>query len=112
MPRGTVLELQSAVDVYRAISSTDKLVVMDFYAAWCGPCKVLGPVIVALAAEYPQAEFYKVDVDQVAAAAEAHAVVSLPTVVLFRDGAEVARVVGADKRALEAAVAKHGTHAA
>jgi len=104
MPCATVVQLTTDMDVRRAIQTSPNLVVIDFYAHWCGPCKVLAPVMGALAARHPTVDVYKVDVDQLSAIADQLSVTSLPTILLFKAGIEVARIVGADKTVIEAAV--------
>lgn len=108
MPCSTVIELASALDVQRVITTSANLVVIDFFAEWCGPCRALAPVLVGMAQQHVNVDFYKVDVDRVPDVADQMSVVSLPTVVFFRGGAEVARVVGANKTQIEATVAKYG----
>ena len=44
--------------------NADKLVVIDFYAAWCGPCKIIGPKLLVMAEEFPEVAFAKIDVDE------------------------------------------------
>jgi len=84
-------------------------VVVDLGAAWCGPCQTIGPVVAQLASDLAgRATFVAVDVDDVPGAAAEFGVATLPTFVVFRDGAEAARVVGADERALRQALADAG----
>ncbi|MGI6169201.1 MAG: thioredoxin, partial [Christensenellales bacterium] len=68
---------------------------VDFWAAWCGPCRMLGPVIDELAAEAPEgAVVGKVNVDENPSLAAKYGVMTIPTVILFRDGIEAERMVG------------------
>lgn len=69
--------------------------VVDFWAAWCGPCRMVAPVIDALAAERTDVRFGKLNVDENPRTAAAFGVQSIPLLVFFRDGQEVGRVVGA-----------------
>lgn len=69
------------------------LVIVDFYAEWCGPCKMLGPIIEKLAVEY-KVKLLKVNVDQEQALAEEFGVMSIPTVVFFKDGEPKDHFVG------------------
>ena len=76
-----------------AISNGTTLV--DFWAGWCMPCKMLAPVIEELAAEYENSvTVAKVDVDSNAGVASRYGIMSIPTVILFKDGAEIKRFVG------------------
>jgi thioredoxin 1 len=70
------------------------VVLVDFHAEWCGPCKMLEPVVETLAAE-TDATVAKVDVDENQALASAYGVRGVPTLVLFADGEQVEEVVGA-----------------
>ena len=70
----------------------DKPALIDFFATWCGPCMRQGPVVEELAEEGYAVG--KVDVDQNMALAQQFRVVSIPTLILFKDGAEVKRFVG------------------
>lgn len=72
--------------------------VVDFWAAWCGPCRVIAPTIEALAAERSDVRFGKLNVDENPRAAAAFKVQGIPLLVFFRDGVEAGRLVGAVPR--------------
>jgi len=73
----------------------DKPVLVDFYAQWCGPCKMAAPIIDELADQYQgKAVIVKVDVDENQALAGQYGVMSIPTVVIFKNGQEVNKQVG------------------
>ena len=82
--------------------------VVDFWAAWCGPCRIIGPVIEELARERTDVRFGKLNVDQNPRTAAAFGVQGIPLLVFFRDGAEKGRVTGAvPKGQIEAAIARY-----
>jgi thioredoxin 1 len=78
-----------------AVLDADRPVLVDFTAAWCPPCRVMEPVLAALAAERPDLAFVQVDVDANQRTAAAYGVLSMPTFLLFRDGRPIAQLVGA-----------------
>lgn len=78
------------------VLNSDKLSVIDFWAVWCGPCKIIGPYIDALSVEYAdRANIGKVDVDTNQDVSLQFKVRSIPTVVFIKGGQEVDRLVGA-----------------
>ncbi len=70
------------------------LVLVDFFANWCGPCKMLSPILEKLSTEYEDVEIVKVDIDKSQQLALQHQVQSIPTLLLFKDGKIVSRNVG------------------
>jgi len=84
-----------------------KVVVMDAFATWCGPCKIIAPTVVKFSETYPNAHFIKVDVDDVPDVAEKLGIRAMPTFLVFENGQEVKKVVGADPTKLEAAIQAH-----
>lgn len=82
--------------------------VVDFWAAWCGPCRMIAPVIEELAASRTDVRFAKLNVDQNPRTASAYRAMSIPLLVLFKDGVEKGRVVGAVPRnQIEAAIRQY-----
>lgn len=77
--------------------ASGSLMMVDFWATWCGPCQRLGPVIEQLAEDYERQNVVigKVDVDQEPGLAQRFGVMNIPTVIFFRDGKELERKVGA-----------------
>ncbi len=88
-----IREITSA-DFEEVVLKSDKPVLVDFNATWCGPCRMLKPTLDALAAERPDVTVVGVDVDENMDLAEEYGVFSIPCLVLFRDGAEADRSVG------------------
>lgn len=75
--------------------SGDKPILVDFWAEWCGPCRVIAPVLEELAEEQDGFDIGKLNVDHNPQTAGAHDVMSIPTLILFKDGVEKKRIVGA-----------------
>lgn len=73
---------------------SQKLILVDFWASWCGPCRMLSPTIDALSEEYEQIDVGKVNVDEQGALAALFGIVSIPTVIIFKDGREAKRMIG------------------
>ncbi|TKY65220.1 Thioredoxin H2 [Spatholobus suberectus] len=92
---------------YNEVKETSKLVVIDFSATWCGPCRFMEPVIKEMAGKFTDVEFVKIDVDELSDVAREFNVEAMPTFVLMKRGKESDRVVGADKDELEKKIEKH-----
>ncbi|HOA11162.1 MAG: thioredoxin [Bacilli bacterium] len=84
--------LENAADFKEIISKGTVLV--DFYADWCGPCRMLGPVLEKLSKERTDVTVLKVDVDTFGALSQQFSVFSIPTMILFKDGKPVGKQVG------------------
>lgn len=81
---------------FDAALADSPVVVVDFWATWCGPCRMIAPAIEKLAEEYAQRIVVgKVDVDQVSELAEEYGIMSIPAVIFFKDGVEYTRLIGA-----------------
>jgi thioredoxin 1 len=89
------------------VLESERPVLVDFTAAWCPPCRVMKPVLTELAAERDDLRVVQLDVDEHQRTAAEYGVLSMPTFILFRDGREVQRLVGArPRRRLEAELAE------
>nr|QFQ66340.1 thioredoxin [Phanerochaete pseudomagnoliae] len=86
---------------------TKKLVVVDFTASWCGPCRFIAPILADIAKKMPHVIFLKVDVDELPTVTAEWNVEAMPTFVFLKEGKEVDRVVGAKKEELVKTIEKH-----
>ena len=76
------------------VLESERPVIVDFWAAWCGPCRVMSPILEELAQERDDLRVVKVDVDHNQRVAARYGVLSMPTFMVFRDGAPVGQIVG------------------
>jgi len=81
-------EFQAEVIDYKGV------VLVDFYADWCGPCKMMSPIITELAHESPELKVVKINVDQNQELATQYSIFSIPTFIIFKDGKVVHQLVG------------------
>ncbi len=81
-------------DFERQVLNSDKPVLVDFFADWCGPCKMLAPVIEELSKEITEVSFCKVNVDENPQLAATYGVSSIPNVIVFKDGEVVGNSIG------------------
>ena len=83
------------------VLATDKLVVIDFWAEWCGPCKMIGPIIKEIGEEYKDHVVAgKIDVDNNADATVKYGIRNIPTVLFIRNGEVVDKIVGAGAKSM------------
>ena len=78
----------------REVLNSDKPVVVDFWATWCGPCRMLGPVLEQVAADHPEITVAKVDVDENMGLAAAYGVESIPMLLVFKNGQLTDKSIG------------------
>ena len=91
------------------VLQSSKPVLVDFWAAWCAPCRMLAPTIDAIAEQFGEsARVVKVNVDDNSSTAQRYGIKGIPTLILFNGGKEVERVVGAtSKESISRMIAKH-----
>lgn len=84
------------MESFNSLISSEKLTLIDFYATWCGPCKMMHPVLEEVKREFrDHVNIYKIDVDKNASLSEGYHVQSVPTLMLFRNGELLWRQSGA-----------------
>ena len=93
-----MIKVLTDADFNTAVINADKPVLVDFFATWCGPCKMLSPTLEALSDEYDgKADFYKMDVDQNKKPIELM-IQAVPTLKFYKGGEEVNEVIGLDSK--------------
>ena len=86
-------------DNFQEIRNSDKTVLIDFYADWCGPCRMVSPIVDEIAEEHPEYLICKVNVDQEGELAAQFGVASIPTLVVIKNGQVVTKSSGARPKA-------------
>ena len=81
------------------VLASDKPVLVDFWAEWCGPCRMVGPIVDEIAEEQEGLKVLKLNVDENPGAARQYGVMSIPTLLVFKDGEPAKRIVGAKPKA-------------
>ncbi|RSL84438.1 hypothetical protein BHE90_002799 [Fusarium euwallaceae] len=107
--RLAVRDIKTTAEFKELISTTDKAVLVDCFATWCGPCKAISPILSKLSdqPDLQSVEFVKFDVDELPDLAAALGVRAMPTFFVFKDGKNVDELVGANPPVLEQLVRKH-----
>ncbi|MEG0177003.1 thioredoxin [Anaerorhabdus sp.] len=88
------MRIIETVAEFDELIASNKPVLVDFFAEWCGPCKMITPVLEEFSKSYDTIEFVKVDVDSLGELAQRYSVMSIPALFVFKDGQVVKNVVG------------------
>lgn len=90
----------SDTEFEQKILKSENLVVVDFWAPWCGPCKMIGPILDKISQEYDgKIKIYKINIDEHQATASKYQVLSIPTLLFFQNGKVANQVVGVKSEA-------------
>lgn len=95
----TAITTLSSATFEELLGSAAKPLLVDFWAEWCGPCKMIAPVLDELSGELDGITFAKLNVDEAPDVARAQGVMSIPTLIVFEGGQPVKRIVGAKGKA-------------
>ena len=80
---------------HEEVMNSEKPVLVDFWASWCGPCRMVGPILDEIAAEHPEYKIVKINVDEEPELASRYQVVSIPTLMVVKNGQVVSQSAGA-----------------
>ena len=94
MPSTTAVTAVTDDSFQAEVLESERPVIVDFWAAWCGPCRVMSPILEEIAQERDDLRVVTVDVDHNQQVAATYGVLSMPTFMVFRDGAPVGQIVG------------------
>lgn len=86
--------IQGTSENLPGLISQDKITIVDFWAEWCGPCRMLGPILDVLASENPEVQVVKVDVDSNSDLSTQYGIRSIPAVYIFKNGEQINKFVG------------------
>ena len=93
------MQIIENVDEFDAVLRENELVFADFYADWCGPCKMLAPIVEELETEQTDVKFVKVNVDDIPDLAERYGIMSIPALFVFKNGETAGQTLGFQPKA-------------
>ncbi|MDA3855277.1 MAG: thioredoxin [Candidatus Woesearchaeota archaeon] len=91
----TVKHITTMAEFQKEVLDSDKPTIVDFWAEWCGPCRMLGPIFEAVATERDDIVFVKVDVDEAQEIAGKYGIMSIPSILIIKEGEVVDQQMGA-----------------
>lgn len=94
-----LVEVNGEFEFKEIVLNEEGKILVDFYANWCGPCKMLGPILEQIVEENPEYKIAKVNVDENQDLAQKFGVASIPTLIMFENGSEVDKVIGLRSKA-------------
>ncbi|KAG8909064.1 hypothetical protein FRC01_007161, partial [Tulasnella sp. 417] len=99
----------TTLDEFNELINSGKIICIDFWATWCGPCRMISPIFEKLSEseDFAGAEFYKVDVDEASDVSAEVGIKAMPTFMVFKDGEKLGELVGADDEELENLLKTH-----
>ena len=89
------MEIKLTVENFESVTNTDKPVLIDFWATWCGPCRMVSPIVDQIADERSDIKVGKINVDEQPELAQQFRIISIPTLVVMKDGQIANKAVGA-----------------
>ncbi len=102
-----MVHLVSSSAEFSDLIKNNEMVVVDYFAEWCGPCKMIAPKFEQFSQAYSKAKFIKVDVDQLEDVAQSAGIRAMPTFHIYVKGQKAAEIIGADPKKLEDAIKQH-----